>query len=215
VWLGFRETPCFKAPETSPVGSPKKNRQGALQTMEGKGFLAEPIPTLRNLRSAPISNPLTALRLYRKWNFQAASLRSLRSLWFKKPRKRRSLRTSGGRALVPLHRKELKEHKDSGSSREGAGGRGKPFENYGTPRVWASECAGMPLELRFSGLLPHPPPFQNAEALVSATHSPRPLKISCFLTHGSGPLAGKESRDPRRIHAADRMHASSALVAQK
>jgi hypothetical protein len=38
----------------------------------------------------------------------------------KKPRKRHGLRASGGRALVPLQRKELKERKDSGGSREGA-----------------------------------------------------------------------------------------------
>jgi hypothetical protein len=182
--------------------------------MEGKGFLAEPIPTQRNLRSAPISNPLTALRLSRKWNFQAASLRSLRSLWLKKPRKRRGRRASGGRVGVHLHRKELKERRDSGVQAKTLGG-GELFEKYGTPEVCASACAGTPLELRFSGLLPHPPPFQNTEALVSATHTSRPLKLLCFLTHGAGPLARKESCELRRIHAADRMHGSSALVAKK
>lgn len=41
----------------------------------------------------------------------------------KKPRKRRGLWSSGDRARVNLHPKELKERKDSGSSREGAGAR--------------------------------------------------------------------------------------------
>lgn len=94
-------------------------------------------------------------------------------------------------------------------------GGGELFEKYGTPEVCASACAGTPLELRFSGLLPHPPPFQNIEALVSATHTSRPLKLLCFLTRGAGPLVRKESRELRRIHAADRMHGSSALVAKK
>ncbi len=45
----------------------------------------------------------------------------------KKPRNRRGLWCSGDRALVHLHRIELKERKDSGSSREGAGGARRAF----------------------------------------------------------------------------------------
>jgi hypothetical protein len=54
---------------------------------------------------------------------------TLYSTGSKKPRKRDVLRASGGRALVPLHRKELKERKDSGVSREGAEGAGRAFLN--------------------------------------------------------------------------------------
>ena len=71
------------------------------------------------------------------------------------PKNHASATGSGRQAAEPLSlftARNSKSAKIPGVHARARRGRGELFENYGTPRVCASACAGIPLELRFPGL---------------------------------------------------------------